>query len=230
MHPRQSRRSIACWLLLLALSAVPARPEGDFQLRPAIHIEEFRRERVSLLGWAELRWTEDASRLTNWRVGQRLQYRAWREVTLGLGYTCIRQDGLEAFSGREIRNTTHRAELEATPRIHLTDSLALNGRGRLENRWIEDDGDWNPQLRLRPELVWTLRHAGPLSELFASDEVFYDLKHGRHVFNRLIPGGLTLELGAGVRLRLLYIVDSREGADGWRLAHAFQTQLHYSFR
>jgi hypothetical protein len=137
---------------------------------------------------------------------------------------------LDAFSGADLTLHAHRAELEATPHLRLSENLTFNGRTRFENRWIEGNGSWNPLLRIRPELVLKVRHAGPLTQGFTSNEFFYDLERGRYLFNRMIPAGVTFELGGDVRLRLMYIVDPQERNDGWHHVHAFQTQLHYSFR
>jgi hypothetical protein len=88
---RESIRST--WTLVLTAGLILGPRAGnalsldDFQLRPAIPVEEWARGPLALLGWAELRSTVDVARFTNWRIGQRLQYNPWRELTVAASAT-----------------------------------------------------------------------------------------------------------------------------------------------
>ena len=223
------------FIALIALLAPPATaalagPPDDFQYRSRLDLRWLDTTNWVATTWGEMRWTHDASRFTNWRVSQSLQYNPSPALTFGVGYTFIEQDGFDSIAQSDAFRDTHRAEFDVIPRFQLADDLRLNWRVRFENRWIDGRGGWNPQFRTKPELVFALHGAGPLAEVFASDEIFYDLKQDLFAENRFIPAGLSWSLGRHARLRIYYLLDSVNGANGWVNLHVLQTQLTLSLR
>ena len=225
-------KHVVILLLLLATGLMPALagPPDDFQYRSRIDLRWLNTDHFTLNTFAEVRLTDSASRLTNYRVSQQAQYHPWRELTVGVGYAFIDQDGLDPITQKISHAQAHRAEFDFIPHIKLSDDVTLNWRARFENRWIEHRGSYNPQFRTRPELVFALHHAGPLKEIFASEEYFYDLRTGRSAENRLVPAGLTFALTDHTRLKVYYLLDSVHSGPDWVSVHVLQTQLQISFR
>jgi hypothetical protein len=219
-------------ILAAALLRLAARAHAleDFQYRQGIYVRTLETTNWVLITWGELRRTDDFSKFTNWRVSQQVQYNPSSNLTIGVGYTFIQQDGFDVIANRDRETATHRAEFELIPHLQLGDEARFNCRLRFENRWIEGLGSWNPQFRARPEIVFPIHGLAPLVEIYTQNEFFYDLKRDRFTEDRLVPAGLTFQLGHHARLRLNYLLDTIHTTSRWDHLHVLQTQLLISLR
>lgn len=225
---RNSSFQLWCWLVSLPALPLFAGPPEDFQFRARWDVRSVETAHLTVNTFGEVRLTDDASKVTNYRVSQQVQYHPWSSLSLGVGYTFIDQDGLDSVAQKISHTHTHRAELDATPHLRLGDGVQLNWRARFENRWIDHRDSWSPQFRTRPELVFSLSRSGWLREFYANNEFFYDLTSGRQSENRLVPAGFTFALGSHSKLRLNYLLDSVHAPQNWVHIHVVQTQWIFS--
>jgi hypothetical protein len=229
------RRPVSLLLLLAALlaGALPearAQEDADFQVRTRLSVRWAFHTNWTSDTWAETRWLDDAGTMSNWRVGQRFHYRLLTNLVVGAGYTFIRQDGFEPFTGADLAFDVHRLELEATPSVRLAGGSTLQCRLRPEWLHRESANADVEQLRLRPEWILPLNRCGPLREFRCSNEFFLGLEDGEYRMNRAIPASFGFALCPATELRLQYVLDSIHLPDRWVNAHAFQTRLIVNLR
>jgi len=229
------RRILTTVTIAIALGTGAAKPllaqsDSDFQLRQRMDVRWSIASNWTANTWGEFRLLDSAHELSNWRLSQQLQYSPSSNLTLGVGYTYIRQDGFEPLSGLDLDYHAHRAEFEATASVPLQGGVRLRCRLRPEYIHQEPGGVDRYQLRIRPEVVFPLHHCGPLKEIRTSDEFYVNLEDGSYRQNRVIPLSLNFALNSMIELRLQYVFDSFDVARGWIHAHALQTQLVLTLR
>ena len=229
------RRPISLLLLIAALlaaltAAALAQTDTDFQVRSRLDVSWALATNWAAITWGEGRLLDNASTLSNWRLGQRIQYRPLTNLLVGVGYTYIRQDGIEPFTGQDIDSRVHRLELEATP--GLTDACGNRWQCRFRPEWVhrESNDQDVEQVRLRPEFVMPIHDCWRLKEFRASNEFFISLEDGQYRQNRAIPLSFGFSLFPAAELRLQYVLDSINLPRGWVNAHAFQTQVLVNLR
>jgi len=128
------------------------------------------------------------------------------------------------------RLTQFRPELELNPHFNLTPHLALEWRNRLEWRWNEAQTFTTHRSRQRLQLAWTFpRPLGPLTRLFVSNEWLTDLHRLQQTENRLIPLGLTFQLGRQTDLDLFYMIASNRSQAAWTHESILGTYLRVRF-
>ena len=159
-------------------------------------------------------------------LSPKLKFEALPWLDLGMNLTWNRIES--AATGQ--RYDQFRPELEANPKFALSDHLRLEWRNRMEWRLNEGEAFTTHRTRHRLQLSWTLpRPFGPLTRLYASDEVFFDLHHRRTSENRLIPAGLTFKLHDHVDLDLFYMLFSQHRGGDWSTESVFGTFLKLRF-
>lgn len=228
-------RRLTFWLMTLALltgagMSLRAQEDSDFQARSRFNLRWAFHTNWMYEAWAETRWIDDASTMSNWRVGQRLHHRFLTNLAANVGYTYIRQDGFEPFTGADLTTDGHRFELAATPGARLAGGSTL--QCRLQSEWTcrpSPDDDLK-QFRVRPEWIMPLNGCGPLREFRCSNEFFINLADGDYRMNRAIPVSFGFALCPATELRLQYVLDSIHLADRWINAHTFQTRLIVNLR
>lgn len=229
------RRPVSLPLLLAALLAgaltgARAQEDSDFQTRARFNLRWAWQTNWMYEAWTEMRWLDDASTMSNWRAGQRLHHRFLPRLTAYVGYTYIRQDGFEPFTGADVTSEGHRFELAATPGARLAGGSLLQCRLQPEWTYRPSPDDDVQQFRVRPEWILPLNRCGPLREFRSSNEFFVNLADGEYRMNRAIPVSFGFALGAATELRLQYVLDSIHRSDRWVNAHAFQTRLIVTLR
>jgi hypothetical protein len=230
MPPPRSVPLTLLALLLGAGAALRAQEDADFQARARFSLRWAMQTNWTYEAWTEMRWLDDAGTMSNWRVGQRLHHRFLPQLTAYVGYTYIRQDGFEPFTGADLTNEGHRFELAATPGTRLAGGSTLQCRLQSEWTYRPSPDDDLQQIRVRPEWILPLNGCGPLREFRSSNEFFLSLADGEYRMNRAIPVSFGFALGAATELRLQYVLDSIHLSDRWVNAHAFQTRLIVTLR
>lgn len=159
-------------------------------------------------------------------VSPRVKYAATDWLDLGLGLSMLR---LENIATRD-RYDQIRMELEVDPHCDLTKQLRMDWRNRME--WRENQGapSATNRSRHRMQLAWTLpQPLGPLTRIFASDEILMDLHLRRQTENRLVPLGLTFKLSEAMDLDLMYMIDSKRAKTAWKSESVIITYLRVRF-
>ncbi|WP_395746759.1 DUF2490 domain-containing protein [Prosthecobacter sp.] len=159
-------------------------------------------------------------------VSPRVKYAATRWLELGLGLSMLRLENIATHD----RYDQLRTELEINPHYDLTKDLRVDWRNRME--WRENQGAAAAanRTRHRMQLAWTLpRPLGPLTRLFASDEVLMDLHLRRQTENRLIPLGLTFKVTDSMDIDLFYMIDSKRTKTTWTHESVLGTYLRVRF-
>jgi len=110
-----------------------------------------------------------------------------------------------------------RPELELNPHMALSEHLELEWRNRMEWRWNEGQAFTTHRTRHRLQLSWKLpKPVGPVTRVFASNEILTDLHRGQWTENRLIPAGITFKVGPDSDLDLFYMVFSSRASPDWQ--------------
>jgi hypothetical protein len=163
------------------------------------------------------------------QVGPKVAFDPWAYLTFGVNYSCFQKEALNSTTGEFETSGEHRLEFEVDPHYTLENHIQINLRNRWEHRWFIQAGGENDRTRHRLELVFPVKNAGPLADLFTSAEFFYDYDRGLNSEDRIIPLGLTFTLVRNVKLKAFYMwqpIQSRPGE--WTQSNVFYTQLYLS--
>ena len=172
-------------------------------------------ERWSIGNYTDVRADDGLGRLHTAIISPRVRYDLNATWQLQANLSMV-----EAYNADETaRVDWTRFEFEVNPTFHLSDSLTLTLRDRIEWRW-RHGGDYSTRVRLRPQLDWTLHKEGLFRGLYANNEVFYDFRQDRFTENRLTPLGILLRPNAHLDLRFYYLWRSTRGAQQWQNYHA----------
>lgn len=159
-------------------------------------------------------------------VSPRVKYAASNWLDLGVGLTMLRLENIATHD----RYDQLRPELEINPHYELNKELRLDWRNRME--WRENQGAPSTfnRTRHRLQLAWTLpRPLGPLTRIFANDEILMDMHLRRPTENRFVPLGLTFKLTDSMDLDVFYMIDSKRVKAYWKLESVLGTYLRVRF-
>jgi hypothetical protein len=216
-------RAIASLIVAGLLTAgAPARA-GDFQTWHTVSLKWLDTKYVDLTTAVHVRFTDDSSDFSLYRIGQEASadLLAWLQAGLGYRYT-------ESKNAAGEFRYQHRGEIELTPRAKLSDRLGVSFRNRLELIGNEGDANLNERTRHRLQLQWRTPQWEPLAAVFVSNELFYDFDRNKVSENRVIPAGLSFRLTDKARLSIHYMLRSVRGAEHWRHDHVLGTGLSLS--
>ncbi|MCB1279144.1 DUF2490 domain-containing protein [Prosthecobacter sp.] len=168
--------------------------------------------------------TEDGSYVQI--VSPRAKYAVLPWLDLGLGLSTLSIEN----PNTHFRYEQLRPELEINPKFDLTKDLRLDWRNRMEWRKNENTAFTTHRTRHRLQLNWTLpQPVGPLTRVFVSNEWLADLHRGEWSENRLVPLGLTFNLGKNTDLDLFYMVCSSRPKTEWTHESVLGTYLRVRF-
>lgn len=159
-------------------------------------------------------------------VTPRLKYAATHWLDLAAGLSMLRLENIATGD----RYDQTRMELEIDPHHDLTKQLRLDWRNRME--WRENQGASSTfnRTRHRMQVAWTLpQPLGPLTRLFASDEILMDMHLRRPTENRFVPLGLTFKISESTDLDLMYMIDSKRTRTEWKYESVVVTYLRVRF-
>lgn len=222
--------AILCFASLPALNPARAQDE-DFKAgttSPCVNLDTQYVD-LSLLGQFHLR--DDASEHSYSFISQRFAFDMQPWLTLGANYTLLKS--LQPGTTDDWRDH-HRLELEITPKWKATADRTFEFRQRFEARWIEDRDAVNYRTRHRAPATLNLHGLGPLTAIFAGDELFYDYTLDCISENRVVPLGLTFTLHEKAQLSLACMLifpapASQRPRDEWQNTHAPITTLSLDF-
>ena len=159
-------------------------------------------------------------------VSPKLKYAALDWLDLGVAMSMLRLENITTHD----RYDQRRPELEINPHYDLTKELRVEWRNRME--WRENQGAPSTfnRTRHRMQLAWTLpQPLGPLTRIFANDEILMDMHLRRPTENRFIPLGLTFKLTDSMDLDVFYMIDSKRVKAYWKLESVLGTYLRVRF-
>jgi len=159
-------------------------------------------------------------------VSPKLKYAALDWLDLGVAMSMLRLENITTHD----RYDQLRPELEINPHYDLTKELRVEWRNRME--WRENQGAPSTfnRTRHRMQLAWTLpQPLGPLTRIFANDEILMDMHLRRPTENRFIPLGLTFKLTDSMDLDVFYMIDSKRVKAYWKLESVLGTYLRVRF-
>ena len=159
-------------------------------------------------------------------VSPRVKYAALDWLDLGLGLSMLRLENITTHD----RYDQLRPELEINPHYELNKELRVEWRNRME--WRENEGAPSTfnRTRHRLQLAWTLpRPLGPLTRIFASDEILMNMHLRQQTENRFVPLGLTFKLTDAMDLDLFYMIDAKPVKTFWKLESVLGTYLRVRF-
>ena len=159
-------------------------------------------------------------------VSPRVKYAASNWLDLGVGLSMLRLENIATHD----RYDQLRPELEINPHYDLTKELRVDWRNRME--WRENEGAPSTfnRTRHRLQLAWTLpRPLGPLTRIFANDEILMNMHLRQQTENRFIPLGLTFKLTDSMDLDVFYMIDSKRVKTHWKLESVLGTYLRVRF-
>ena len=159
-------------------------------------------------------------------VSPKLKYAALDWLDLGVAMSMLRLENITTHD----RYDQRRPELEINPHYDLTKELRVEWRNRME--WRENQGAPSTfnRTRHRMQLAWTLpQPLGPLTRIFANDEILMYMHLRRPTENRFIPLGLTFKLTDSMDLDVFYMIDSKRVKAYWKLESVLGTYLRVRF-
>jgi Protein of unknown function (DUF2490) len=159
-------------------------------------------------------------------VSPKLKYAALNWLDLGVAMSVLRLENIATHQHYD----QLRPELEINPHYDLSKELRVEWRNRME--WRENEGAPSTfnRTRHRMQLAWTLpQPLGPLTRVFANDEILMDMHLRRPTENRFIPLGLTFKLTDSMDLDLFYMIDSKRVKTTWKFESVLGTYLRMRF-
>ncbi len=159
-------------------------------------------------------------------VSPRVKYAALDWLDLGVGLSMLRIENIVTHD----RYDQLRPELEINPHYDLTKELRVEWRNRME--WRDNEGAPSTfnRTRHRMQLAWTLPEPiGPLTRIFANDEILMDMHLRRQTENRFVPLGLTFKITDAMDLDVFYMIDSKRAHTYWKLESVLGTYLRVRF-
>lgn len=226
----RSFAGVAFFILFVNILFQPvAAASDDFQYWSRYTLKTFSNEQFEISTYGDIRLFEDASTDGLYLVSERLKYRWFRHLDLGINYTYLEQRVKDAKTGTEEFKYHHRAELEVNPHWDIGDWLKINTRNRLEFRWIEDKGSDNIRLRHLVELEFPIKGREPIKSFYLNNEFFYDFQEGQYTQNRAIPIGIKFKINEKVSFQVFYMIQSQKGASDWSSNQVVGTHLVVSF-
>lgn len=220
-------RTRYCWGLaaVLALLAVAvSAADSDFQTWQWYTVPFYEAGNFRFQGFFETRWNEDSSHFKLALISPQFDYKILPCTRAGLNYTFIRNDPFDA-----VYHDQHRLEPQISNSFPLTKDLSLVTRNRLEFRWIDGEEGVDKRIRSRIGAEYKLKDLGPLTGIYANNEIFYDITLGRFNENRAIPIGLEFEINKNVTLDLFNMIQSVEQEKGWRQNIILGTHIRFKF-
>lgn len=222
------RRSIYITALLIGLAVLfgrttPLRAD-DFQGKYRLSLSAWQQGDWEVQLHAETRWQDDSSRLKERLFTPQILWQATEHLKLAAAYT-----HLEFRSGKGFDND-HRLELEANPHWKLADWASLDLRNRMEFRFRDGPGNGTERYRGRAQFVFPINHLGPLTSVYANDEVFYDFGFHQVNQNRLTPIGLGFKLNDHAQFRIFYMIQSTRSKAEWDHAEVLGTHLLFKLK
>ncbi len=135
----------------------------------------------------------------------------WLDAGLGLSFLSIEN------TGTNVRFEQFRPELEINPHFEVAEGLELEWRNRMEWRWNEGDEFTVHRSRHRFQLSWVLPEPiGPMTRVFANNEVLIDLHRGEWTENRFVPLGTTFKAGPRSDLDVFGMILTTGGPAHWK--------------
>lgn len=222
------RRHAVILALLTLLRAGASLQADDSQYRSEYYLKVLDTRVVDLSLWSQVGFSDSAANPNRFMAGPKVSFDPWQHWTFGLNYTFFERQLPQPPGGDWDWQEQHRAEFEVIPHLDLWNWGKLYFRNRLELRWIEGVEDVSPRSRHRLEVVFPLKHAGPVQDLFTQFEYFYDYRKDRNSENRFVPLGVTFKLHDRVAFKAFYMWQPSQADDGWDHSHVFYTQLYVS--
>ena len=219
------------FLLLTSLSfpccVGTARAEDSFA-RPSLVVNWIDTPAFRFQTYSEVQLADSEPRFNRWIQAERFTFKPWTHIWLGANYTITEKLGINPATHAEFARDEHRLELEALPRLSLSDSVRLNGRIRVERRWKDNaPDDWRFRVRWEPALE--VKHLGPLHEVFVQAEYLYDLSHNRSSEWRIVPAGTGWHLSEQLSLRVFYMWDTVRARPDWAVSHILYATWQWNF-
>lgn len=210
--------------ILLALALAPPGLADDFGTWQWTTLELYKHEAWSAGFFNELRWIDSSKEFSLALLGPTARYQACPSTSFGVSafYLHVQRGYL--------LDDTNQAWLEADMlnTWKPMDDLSISLRTMFENRWLEDPHTARQITRHRLGAAWALHGCGPLTKVFANDEVFYDWDDGTFNENRAIPIGVSFKITDTVNLDVFHMIRSRETRDAW--FHEFILGTHLQIR
>ena len=219
-------QKLGCWLiflsglLLLSLQA----EDNDFQTWQWYTIPVYEVGNFRIQGFFETRWSDDSSHFKLALMSPQFDYKIDPYTRVGLNYTYIQSDPFGSNSSDQ-----QRFEPQVSNNFPLTKELTLVARNRMEFRWIKGNENMDTRIRSRIGLEYKLEGLGPLTSIYANDEIFYDITEGSFNENRAIPLGLEFTLSKHVIFDLFNMIQSVEQPKGWQQNIILGTSVRFKF-
>lgn len=181
-------------------------------------------ESVSFNLYAEGWLRDDMKRFELFLISPQIKWTATKNLNIQLNYTFLgsRSGARDDFAQQ------HRAEIEINPHWEIGDWLKVLTRNRMEFRWIEDQGSYNPRMRNRLRLVFPISDMGMLKSFFVDTEFFYLLDKDLHNEQRTTPFGLNFALNESVNFQAFYMIQNQK-TDTWKSNQIIGTMLTVQF-
>lgn len=184
---------------------------------------------VDVTTWGQIGISDSTPNPSRVQVGPKMAYDPWEYLTFGVNYSYFQKEALNRATGEFETSNEHRAEFEVDPHYTFENGIQINLRNRWEHRWFIQTGSQNDRTRHRLELVFPVKRAGPLTDVFTSAEFFYDWDRDLNSEDRIVPLGLTFTLARKVKLKAFYMWQPIQSQPGdWTNSHVFYTQLYLS--
>jgi hypothetical protein len=194
----------------------------DFQFWTQAQMRVFDGERLDGFIGTEVRFTDDASRFSYWVINPRAVYQINPDLQSALGY-------YYAESRPSNRPSVHqqRGQFELNPRWNFEGGWRLSNRNRIELIWVEGNRRMQSRLRHRFELSMPFTGLPNARRFFVSDEFYFSLNREKITENRLVPAGVSFDLGSGKTLDVSLMLRSRRVGDSWEHPVVLSTAFRF---
>lgn len=197
------------WYLLLLIcianSAVRA-ADWDVEYWQYLTVDNWKQGKCRLYTLGEIRFNNDISRVSYYRIAENFAYSANRYVDFEAHYSFL----YHVPAGDGNFKSTHRIEFEVNPSIPLGNGYKLLGRNRAELIRSQGNSHWQTVLRHRSRLIipicgweWCW---GKVVSYNISDEIFYDANRQKFTQNRFIPLEFSFEFPSSISMNAFFMV------------------------
>lgn len=198
--------------------------DSDFQTWQWYTIPFYEAGNFRFQGFFETRWDDNSSHFQLALISPQVDYKILPYTRAGLNYTFIRSDSFDPDYQDQ-----HRLEPQISNSFPLLDRLHLVTRNRMEFRWIDGKEEVDQRIRSRIGLEYELKDLGPLTGIYANNEIFYDITAGRFNENRAVPFGIEFTLNKNVTLDVFSMIQSVEQPHGWKQNYILGTHIRFKF-
>lgn len=175
-------------------------------------LEFYHHDKFTATLFNELRWKDTASEFSLGLVGPLLRYQAWSHTSFALGAYY-----LHVPRGFNLDDTNQAwLDLEMLNTWKPSADWAFNMRTMFENRWLEDPHGMRQISRHRVGVAYTCHDLGPITKLYANNELFLDWDSGAIRENRAIPFAVSMKITPSVSLDVFPMLRSTtNGRSDW---------------